>query len=555
MLGPDTQIGHYRILRALGSGGMADVYEAHDTVLDRQVALKILPPELSRNPQLVARFQKEVRAAAKLNHRNIVTVFEVGQQDNYHFFSMRLLTGGDLRRRIERGLAPIEALAILRELADAFAHAHQRGFVHRDVKPENILFDEQGFPVLTDFGIAKALDTNTRMTRTGVTVGTPRYLAPEQASGKPVDARADLYSLGVVLYEMLTGRPPYEADESLAVIFKHVTEPVPRLQGELARLQPLLDKLMAKDPAQRLGSATELTQMIDAAQPHNPTAEGPRPSSVKTAENPLVAQLLEPSPLRTAPPLTPRPGPTSSVSTAEISGELLVRPAETRTVAHTPATAPRTAPVEPRADPAPSTAAVVDATAVSSPRKNYWGTAAAAMLVVGAGALAWILREPATPAPATVPAATKATPAAAPTRNETRQQREIDDAARPKAAAQASREAELKAARLRQQEQVRQDRIRREEAVARQRAEADRIRREEAAARQRAEAEAKLRQEQEAAERQAKLHQEEEARKKAAADAVRKKQEEERLKQQSTDERKTAEEEKARERARRPAGF
>src|SRR5689334_6890635 len=245
-LEPGYQIGNYRIVRSLGSGGMADVYEAHDINLDRHVALKILPIEYCRNAELVARFQKEVRAAAKLNHRNIVTVFEVGQQDSWHYFSMRLLTGGDLRRRIERGLAPVEALAILRELADAFAHAHARGFVHRDVKPENVMFDEQGFPVLTDFGIAKALDAESRMTRTGMTMGTPRYLSPEQASGKPVDARADLYSLGVMLYEMLTGRPPYDAEESMAVIFKHVTEPIPQLPESFLRYQPLLEKLMAK---------------------------------------------------------------------------------------------------------------------------------------------------------------------------------------------------------------------------------------------------------------------------------------------------------------------
>jgi tRNA A-37 threonylcarbamoyl transferase component Bud32 len=307
-LEPGFQLGHYRILRSLGSGGMADVYEAHDDHLDRTVALKILPVEYCRNPHLVARFQKEVRAAAKLNHRNIVTVFEVGGQGSYHYFSMRLLTGGDLRQRIKRGLSPAEALAILRELADAFAHAHARGFVHRDVKPENVMFDEQGFPVLTDFGIAKALDADTRMTRTGMTMGTPRYLSPEQASGKAVDARADLYSLGVILYEMLTGRPPYDAEESVAVIFKHVTEPIPVLPAALLRFQPLLEKLMAKDPNHRLASADELMRAIDAV---GSQAREALPSQVRTAENPLVKGLLEPSPLRTPPPpRTPRPLPT-----------------------------------------------------------------------------------------------------------------------------------------------------------------------------------------------------------------------------------------------------
>ncbi|MGH8441981.1 MAG: serine/threonine-protein kinase, partial [Nevskiaceae bacterium] len=321
-LEPGFQLGHYRILRSLGSGGMADVYEAHDDHLDRTVALKILPVEYSRNPQLVQRFQKEVRAAAKLNHRNIVTVFEVGQQDSWHFFSMRLLTGGDLRHRIQRGLTPVEALAILRELADAFSHAHARGFVHRDVKPENVMFDEQGFPVLTDFGIAKALNAETRMTRTGMTMGTPRYLAPEQASGKPVDARADLYSLGVILYEMLTGHPPYDAEESMAVIFKHVTEPIPVMSAEFTRFQPLLNRLMAKVPAQRIGSAEELLSAIDEL---SGDGAAPKPSQVRTAENPLLAGLLAPSPLRTPAPKTPRPVTPAPVS-GDGSGEVAVAP-------------------------------------------------------------------------------------------------------------------------------------------------------------------------------------------------------------------------------------
>ena len=184
MLEEGEKVGKYTIVRSLGSGGMADVYEAIDPSLDRRIALKVLPPELTRNKQLIQRFQKEVRAAAALNHHGIVTVFEVGEHEGLHFYSMRMLTGGDLRDRIEAGLSVIEALAILRELADAFAHAHAAGFVHRDVKPENIIFDEQGYPVLTDFGIAKAVDSGTRVTATGVSVGTPRYISPEQARGR-----------------------------------------------------------------------------------------------------------------------------------------------------------------------------------------------------------------------------------------------------------------------------------------------------------------------------------------------------------------------------------
>ncbi|HUP91476.1 MAG TPA: protein kinase [Solimonas sp.] len=294
MLQAGTVLGNYKILSKLGEGGMADVYEAEDIKLGRRVALKVLPPEFGRKQDLVMRFEKEVRAAAQLDHPGIVKVFDVGQDAGVHYFSMQILRGGDLRQRIQQGMGEEEALFILRQLADAFGHAHGRGFVHRDVKPENIMFAEQGYPVLTDFGIAKAMDSGTRMTATGVSIGTPRYISPEQARGKQVDARADLYSLGVILYEMLTGKPPYDGEESLAVIFKHVTEPIPRLPEGAQRLQPLIDSLMAKDPAQRPGSARALIDEIDKFMPQ----EHPHSSTVSfmaTQQNPIV-RMRTPSP-------------------------------------------------------------------------------------------------------------------------------------------------------------------------------------------------------------------------------------------------------------------
>ena len=289
------ELGHYRILGRLGSGGMADVYRAEDLKLGREVALKVLPPEFGRNENAVSRFQSEVRSSASLNHRNIVTVFEVGEHDGLHYYAMRLLSGGDLRHRINAGMRPDEALWVLREIADAFVQAHGRGFVHRDVTPGNIMFDEQGHPVLTDFGIAKALQSSSRLTATGASMGTPRYMSPEQARGRPVDARADLYSLGVVLYEMLTGQPPFDAEEALALIFKHVTEPVPRLPESLAPYQNLVDGLLAKDPDERIASAEAL---IDAIDPLMQIAQGGSPApgtgsadqDVRTQQNPTLRQ-------------------------------------------------------------------------------------------------------------------------------------------------------------------------------------------------------------------------------------------------------------------------
>lgn len=289
------ELGHYRILGRLGSGGMADVYRAEDLKLGREVALKVLPPEFGRNENAVSRFQSEVRSSASLNHRNIVTVFEVGEHDGLHYYAMRLLSGGDLRHRINAGMRPDEALWVLREIADAFVQAHGRGFVHRDVTPGNIMFDEQGHPVLTDFGIAKALQSSSRLTATGASMGTPRYMSPEQARGRPVDARADLYSLGVVLYEMLTGQPPFDAEEALALIFKHVTEPVPRLPESLAPYQDLVDGLLAKDPDERIASAEAL---IDAIEPLMQIAQGGSPApgtggadqDVRTQQNPTLRQ-------------------------------------------------------------------------------------------------------------------------------------------------------------------------------------------------------------------------------------------------------------------------
>ena len=260
-----TRLGHYRILSLLGRGGMADVYRAEDERLGREVALKAVPPEFARDSERIERFQREVRAAARLSHPNIVTVFEFGHGEGQHFYTMDLMAGGDLKARIRthpEGMAPEEARRIASAVAQALDYAHRRGFVHRDVKPENILFDEDGRPQLTDFGIARAMESGTRMTATGMSIGSPHYMSPEQAQGLEVDGRSDLYSLGVVLYEMLTGRLPFEVGNTLAVAYAHVNNPVPELPPTVAAWQPLLDRLLAKSPEDRYASAGELAAVL-----------------------------------------------------------------------------------------------------------------------------------------------------------------------------------------------------------------------------------------------------------------------------------------------------
>ena len=260
-----ARLGHYRIVGLLGRGGMADVYRAEDERLGREVALKAVPPEFARDPERVERFEHEVRAAAKLTHPNIVTVYEFGQGAGQHFYTMALMPGGDLKARIRAhpdGMPAAEARAVAAAMARALDYAHKRGLVHRDVKPENILFGEDGAPQLTDFGIARAMSSGTRMTAAGMSIGSPHYMSPEQARGQTVDGRSDLYSLGVVLYEMLTGRVPFDAGDTLAVAYAHVNDPVPELPPALAAWQPVVDRLLAKSPKERFGSAGDLAEEL-----------------------------------------------------------------------------------------------------------------------------------------------------------------------------------------------------------------------------------------------------------------------------------------------------
>ncbi|MBL8251883.1 MAG: protein kinase, partial [Candidatus Competibacter sp.] len=220
-------------------------------------------PVLTTDEEFSQRFLREGRLIAQLNDPHIITVYDIGSHDNIYYLSMEYIPGGTLQQRIREGLPLKDALAISRAIASALQYAHSRNIIHRDIKPQNILFRENGSPVLTDFGIAKTLGGNTIMTRTGLSIGTPRYMSPEQIRGQAVDARADLYSLGVLFYEMLTGHVPYTAEDSFAVAMMHVTSPIPELPPDLARYQPLLNKLLEKDAGQRFQTGQEFLAALD----------------------------------------------------------------------------------------------------------------------------------------------------------------------------------------------------------------------------------------------------------------------------------------------------
>ncbi len=242
---------------------MAAVFLAVQENLSRMVAVKVLNMGFFSNPRMSKRFIKEARTLSALVHPNIVTIFDVGKIEKSHFIVMEFLQESlKDRLRKQRKLAPDEAIHTVRQVADALFYAHENGIIHRDVKPDNILFRKDGTPVILDFGIAKRVDSDTRLTRTGVSIGTPQYMSPEQCNAEKVDGRSDVYSLGVVFYEMLTGKPPYTGDTTMGVVMKHLNAPVPVLPKKLADYQPLLDKLMCKDRRKRLHDRDQLDEML-----------------------------------------------------------------------------------------------------------------------------------------------------------------------------------------------------------------------------------------------------------------------------------------------------
>ncbi len=257
------KIPNYEIGKLAGRGGVAEVYLATHKLLDRTVAIKLISP--TKSDELAdKRFLKEAKVVAGLRQSNIISIYDVGILDGKYYIIMEYLEGGDLKQRIKQVLTIEQSLKILRQITLAIAHAHDKGFIHRDIKSQNIMFRADGTAVLTDFGIVKDLTVESGYTVDGTSIGTPHYMSPEQALGSgKIDWRTDLYSLGVTFYEMLTGSVPYFADSVIAVALKHINDPVPQLPERFARFQPIIDKLMAKKPEDRFQSAHYLLREID----------------------------------------------------------------------------------------------------------------------------------------------------------------------------------------------------------------------------------------------------------------------------------------------------
>ena len=326
-LQPGQMLGPYRIINQIGQGGMASVYKAYQASMDRNVAIKVLPSQLAESTEFVKRFQQEARIIANLEHPHILPVFDYGESDGTAYFVMRYLEAGTLKDRMEAGrqLPLNEIDRIFTQLTDALSYAHSHGVVHRDLKPANALVDSQGNLFLTDFGIAKLLESaSPRLTQTDAIMGTPAYISPEQALAQTVDQRSDIYSLGIILYEMVTGRVPFMADTPLAVILKHVSDPLPLpslIKTDVpASIEQVILKALAKDPQDRFATASEFVSAWKRALEQNETAR----RAPETVSVPISRPGTPSAQTQGKPAPSFRAAPKSGTSTGWLVGCLVV---------------------------------------------------------------------------------------------------------------------------------------------------------------------------------------------------------------------------------------
>lgn len=320
------QIPGFDIDGEIGQGAMASVYLATQRSLQRKVALKVMAASLAADPTFCERFLREGRTLARLAHPNIATIHDIGNVGELYYMAMEYLPAGTLKERIAAGLGAEQGLVYVRQMAQALGYAHAQGLVHRDVKPANILFRADGTAVLSDFGIAKSLDDHTQFTQAGFAIGTPSYMSPEQARGLEIDGRADLYALGVVLYEILVGKLPYNGVDALSTALAHLTEPLPELPIEHGRYQDILHGLLAKDPTARFADADALLAALDrlpaegdstvfmpvaSIGPDSVSAPAPALGGLTPVSIDIPQAAARPEPIK-PPPLQPQPAPSKA---------------------------------------------------------------------------------------------------------------------------------------------------------------------------------------------------------------------------------------------------
>jgi serine/threonine protein kinase len=385
-------LGPYQLVERIGEGGMAVVYKGYQAPLGRYVAIKVLRGELTRDASFVTRFRREALAVAKLDHPNILHVYDAGVIDGVYYIAMGYTAGGSLRDQVDRGPLEVDlAVSIAAQLADALDHAHEQGLVHRDVKPSNILLSPNMRPLLADFGIARLLHEASRLTRTGVSIGTPEYMAPEHALMQPIDGRTDLYALGAVLYEMLCGEVPFTAATAVVTLYRHVNDvpqPLRQRNGDVPNwLEGVVDRALAKRPQDRYQRARDLAEDLRQRRAPSPAEAGtitprglPLPSERTTTRDRLSRpRRLGQRPVRLI------LGAIGLLLVALVLGGVLLfgggggdvdvspRAAPTAS-ALTPAGALATATVTPTVTPTPSSSPTISPTPSSSPTGTPTGT-------------------------------------------------------------------------------------------------------------------------------------------------------------------------------------